>query len=314
MSIRSYQTGDEHAQARIYNTVAGPLPSFKPSTPEEIARRYQPADPDSTTRYYAIENGDVVGYVAFGSNCRVSYPWCLPGAESYQEPLLETMLAAMKERGLPEAWAAYRGDWIPVLNFLREHGFHDKQTMINYVAEVSRLPALDLVPSNRRVVPLKRQDLPRLVELGSDLFARSRRASGRAILLEQSFLQFPRHDLCLERQRERRDSGSIPARRQRSFRRPDQDRRRHALFSSWRLRYRARAAQACDWPFFVRLRGSGRRRLDALGSARRTRRPIGPMTHIAAQAPSDAVSLCGWYDHFFQRQGSFPILSRRLTN
>ncbi|HEX3450128.1 MAG TPA: hypothetical protein VHS97_17875, partial [Isosphaeraceae bacterium] len=91
MSIRSYQTGDEHAQARIYNTVAGPLPSFKPSTPEEIARRYQPADADSTTRYYAIENGAVVGYVAFGSNGRVSYPWCLPGAESYQEPLLKTM-------------------------------------------------------------------------------------------------------------------------------------------------------------------------------------------------------------------------------
>ena len=34
------------------------------------------------------------------------------------------------------------------------------------------------------------------------------------------------------------------------------------------------------------------------------------LTHIAAQAPSDAVSLCEWYDRFFERQGSFPILSR----
>ena len=38
------------------------------------------------------------------------------------------------------------------------------------------------------------------------------------------------------------------------------------------------------------------------------------LTHIAAQAPSDAVSLCCWYDRFFQRQGSFPILSRRLSS
>src|SRR5262249_35756815 len=41
-------------------------------------------------------------------------------------------------------------------------------------------------------------------------------------------------------------------------------------------------------------------------------RPAG-LTHIAAQVPSDAPNLCGWYDRFFQRQGSFPILSRRLV-
>ena len=38
------------------------------------------------------------------------------------------------------------------------------------------------------------------------------------------------------------------------------------------------------------------------------------LTHIAAQAPSDAASLCSWYDRFFQRQGSFPILSRQLSS
>ena len=37
------------------------------------------------------------------------------------------------------------------------------------------------------------------------------------------------------------------------------------------------------------------------------------LTHLAAQAPSDAPILCAWYDRFFQRQGSFPILSRRLS-
>ncbi len=38
----------------------------------------------------------------------------------------------------------------------------------------------------------------------------------------------------------------------------------------------------------------------------------GPMrlTHLAAQAPSDAVALCAWYDRTFQRQGAFPIMAR----
>ena len=39
MQIRSYQPGDELAQARIYNVAAGSLPGFKPAKPEEIARR-----------------------------------------------------------------------------------------------------------------------------------------------------------------------------------------------------------------------------------------------------------------------------------
>ena len=141
MPIRSYQTGDEHAQSEIYNAVAGSLPGFKPSTAAEIARRYQGADPDPESRYFAVENGEVVGYAVFGPNGRISYPWCLPGAEAYREPLLETVLAEMRNRGIAEAWAAYRGDWSPVLDFLREHDFIEKRTMINYVAELSLLPA-----------------------------------------------------------------------------------------------------------------------------------------------------------------------------
>ena len=38
------------------------------------------------------------------------------------------------------------------------------------------------------------------------------------------------------------------------------------------------------------------------------------LNHIAAQAPSDAPTLCAWYDRFFTRQGSFPILSRLLSS
>ena len=38
------------------------------------------------------------------------------------------------------------------------------------------------------------------------------------------------------------------------------------------------------------------------------------LNHLAAQAPSDASALCAWYDRHFERQSSFPILSRPLSN
>ncbi len=77
----------------------------------------------------------------------------------------------MPKRGLAEAWAAYRGDWFPVLDFLREHNFIEKRTMINYAAELSRLPTPERLPSNRLIEPLKQEDLPQLIALEPRLFA-----------------------------------------------------------------------------------------------------------------------------------------------
>jgi hypothetical protein len=312
MTIRSYQTGDEHAQARIYNTVAGPLPSFKPSTSEEIARRYQPGDPDSITRYYAIENGAVVGYAAFGSNGRVSYPWCLPGAASHQEPLLETMLAAMKERGLPEAWAAYRADWLPVLEFLRGHGFHDKQTIINYVAEASQLPSLDHVPSNRRIVPLERQDLPRLIELGSNLFGGVDVPALERFYWRNPFYSFSDTLFAWKDSGNDEILGAFLLVVSERFADPTKI---DAAMPCFRL-----GAFGTESERHKRVTGlfscvfadeaEGDRMLSAALAALKG---LSGLTHIAAQAPSTSTSLCAWYDRYFQRQGSFPILSRRLS-
>src|SRR5205823_8591374 len=41
-------------------------------------------------------------------------------------------------------------------------------------------------------------------------------------------------------------------------------------------------------------------------------RPSG-LSLIAAQAASDVPGLCDWYDRYFKRQGSFPMLARRLA-
>ncbi len=171
MDIRTYQPGDEQAQAEIYNAVAGSLPGFKPSSAAEIARRHAGADLDPGTRYYAVDHGQVVGYAVFGANGRVSAPWCLPGAEAYREPLLGAVLTGMRQRGLAEAWAAYRGDWHPVLELLREHGFTLKRSMVNYVADVSRLPAPTPLPSNRRIDQVQREHIPQLIGLEPGLFA-----------------------------------------------------------------------------------------------------------------------------------------------
>ena len=111
-----------------------------------------------------------MGYAVFGSNGRVSYPWCLPGSEAVREPLLDAVLAEMTKRGLPQAWAAYRGDWSPVLDFLRQHDFTEIRTMINYVADLSRLPSQNPLPSNRLVARLEPEDLPQLIALAPDLF------------------------------------------------------------------------------------------------------------------------------------------------
>ena len=140
MRIRTYQPGDEQAQAHIYNSAAGSLPAFKPATPEEIARRSQGADADPGARFYAVADGEILGYGVFCANGRISYPWCLAGAEPVRDPLLEAVLAEMKRRDMPEAWAAYRADWSGVLDFFRSRGFDEKRQMINYLAEVSRLP------------------------------------------------------------------------------------------------------------------------------------------------------------------------------
>src|SRR5436305_14329018 len=111
MQLRTYQPGDEAIQAEIYNAAAGALPKFKPATAEEVGRRCRASDYDPGNRFYAEDGGRVVGYGSFNPDGRVSYPWCRPGSEAAARPLFERVLQAMTERGIPLAYAAYRGDW-----------------------------------------------------------------------------------------------------------------------------------------------------------------------------------------------------------
>lgn len=310
MQVRSYQPGDEVAQARIFNAAAATLPAFKPATADEVARRYRTTDADPSSRFYAVDEttGAVVGYALFNPNGRLNYPWCLPGFEAAREPLLAAVLEAMTHRGFAEAWAAYRADWSPVLAFFQEHGFEPTREMVNFVAEIAALPNTE-VPPGLVLAPLDRDDLPRLLDLGHGLFDDDpdrlgvyfwenpyfgpdslfaiRADQGRGALvgaalaiasagyadptkLDAAMPCFRLGALGTERERHKRVNGMISC-----------------IFA--------------DETIGEALVAEAARRFKAAG-----------LTHAAAQTPSDRRDLVAFHSRLFQRQGAFPIVARRL--
>jgi hypothetical protein len=313
MPIRSYQPGDEHAQARIYNAAAGSLPGFKPATADEINRRSRSADPDPHSRLYATENGNVVGYAVFGSNGRISYPWCLPGSEALREPLLDAALAEMRARALPEAWAAYRGDWTPVLEFLRQHDFKSTRTMINYVADLSRIRTRSDHRADRLVARLEREDLPHLISLAPDLFHDTDRAELERFYWHNPFYDFPESFFALKDRGSGEILGAYLLVASDRFADPTKIDSampcfRLGAFGTERERHkRVNGLFACV--FANESEGEL-----LLASAIQRQATDSGLTHLAAQAPSDSAALCAWYDRSFTRQGSFPIVSRQLSS
>jgi hypothetical protein len=311
MRIRPYQPGDEQAQARIYNEAAGALPAFKPASPEEIERRYRAGDADVGARFYA-EDDQVVGYAVCCPSGRISYPWCLPGAESARGPLLECVLGELSRRGLPEAWAAYRADWSPVLEFLRSNGFDEKRQMINYIADLSRLPSCGELPDNRLIEPLGREAASHLVALAPGLFSGVEPRSLEAFFWEHPSYDFSESFFALKERGSDRvlgagllvisDQFADPARID-----PAMPCFRLGAFGTERERHkRVNGLFSCVFadPAEADL-------LLAAPAWDRARRA--GLTHVAAQAPSDAITICGYYDRVFQRQGAFPILARPVA-
>jgi hypothetical protein len=306
MHLRHYRPGDEHAQAAVFNAAAASLPAFKPATAEEIVRRYRSADPDPTTKVYAVEEDRIVGYAVFSGSGRISYPWCLPNNEQARVPLLEAVLSGLRARGRQRAWAAYRGDWRPVLAFLMEHGFSKTREMVNYVAEVERLPRRRHL-EGQAIASFTRPDVEALRGL-STMFA-----DESTDLLGQFFFE------------------NLYFRPSSLYTLKDQ----HGLLLGLGItivdsRYADPTKLDAAMPCF---------RLGALGTENERHKRVNGMfscvfgseaaaeallaeaagrlaqsglSHVAAQAPSDQPELCAFYDRYFQRQGAFPILTRQL--
>ncbi len=280
--------------------------------PKRLAGATRGGDTDPESRYYAVENGEVVGYAVFGSNGRISYPWCLPGAETLRQSLLETMLLEMRKRGIPEAWTAYRANWSSVHEFLHQHEFTEKRQMINYVAEFEQLPAEDRLPANRVVEHLTcGGSASRLIAIANGLLAGSDPRTLEEFYWDHPLYNF-RESLFVVKNSDNGEilgvsvlvvndqfadptkvDAAMPCFRLGAF---GTERERHK---------RVNGLFSC---VFVD-ETEGERLLSA---ALRTQTNHSGPTVIAAQVPSDAPALRAWYDRFFQRQGSFPIWSRPL--
>lgn len=169
VNIRPFQSGDERTQAALFNAAAFALPGFKPATEDEVKRRTRARGFDPANRFYAEENGQVVGYcVLEPGQGRISYPWTKKGFESAAEPLFDAALQAARDRGLTSLFAAYRRDWAPVLEFFEKRGFSKTREYVNYATSPLDLPTV----ANRGGLPLRRlqqSDIPALAEMGRGL-------------------------------------------------------------------------------------------------------------------------------------------------
>jgi hypothetical protein len=312
MEIRTYKAGDDVAQVSIYNEAAGDLPKFKAATLDEVRRRARAADHDPSTRFIALESGRPVAYAGFHVNGRVSYPWFRKGREAAAQPLFERVLQAMKQRGLPRAFAAYRGDWPTQQEFFRKNGFELRREMVNFVLDIVDMPTPMSRPSSA-IGPATPADIPAILAMGTNVL----RVSDGAALEQHLFHNpyFPADSVFVLRNR----TGETPLAvgvtiANAAYADPMQV---DAAMPCFRLGAFGTEGMSCKringlFSFLAADMASAHPlALDLLGYAAYRLRDTEVET-FAVQVPSDAGHLLRFYKQYFQRQASFPILERTL--
>jgi hypothetical protein len=312
MAIRTFQPGDEIAQVSIYNEASADLPKFKAATLEDVRRRRHAPDFDASARFYAEENGSVVGYAHFLANGRANYPWCRKGHEQHAGPLFEAVINAMRQRGMKKAFAAYRADWAPQSAFFLEHGFEKKRDMVNFVLDLAEMPTPAARPHSP-IAPLEASEIKYAFELVSGDIGASTAEELEQHLLHNKY--FPASSCFLVRDRNdgkpsavgvliensayadpyKVDSG-MPCFRLGAFGTEGmQVKRINGMFS-----FLARPSSSVNM-LGLELLSQAARRLDSSNVAT-----------VAAQVPSDLAHLHRFYQQYFRRQGSFPVYERSL--
>jgi len=310
VNIRSYKPGDETAQVAIYNAAAAEWPKFKAATVEEIRRRYAAADFDPATRFYAEEGGKVVGYCGYHANGRISFPFTLNGSEAAAEPLFQAAIDAMKARGIPSAFAAYRGDWPVAKEFFQGHGFRLVREMVNFIIDIVEMPTPAARPS-LPFSPLKREDVPGIFELAPEALRARSAAELEKHLFENPF--FSPEALFVLRGR----SGGTPAAVGLLLDSPDYADPRQIDPNNPCFRLGAFGSEMMSavkvkgmFSFLCRPgRDVSSLALDLMGHAA-FRLEDSSTASLAGQVPSDVPHLLRFYQQHFRRQGSFPIYER----
>lgn len=313
MTIRTFKPGDESTQAGLFNVAANALPGFKPATADEVKRRTRGRGFDPTARFYAEENGQVVGYcVLEPEQGRISYPWCKKGHEATAGPLFEAALQSARDRGLTKLFAAYRRDWEPVLRFLADRGFAHARDVINYWTDPLDLPT-QVIRSRLPISRLRREDLPAIAAMGKGVI----RLPGDK--LEAYFFAnpyFPAEAFFALRDRESEAPVAVgiglemgtyadvkkidplaPCFRLGAFGTEGLNAKRvNGLFS-----------------FLVADPAETLTAGSALLTEASQEMTEGTVSSLAAQCPSDAAHLVAFYARYFKEHGRFPVLEKPLV-
>lgn len=314
MNIRPFKPGDEFEQLKIYNTAAAALPRFKAAAILDIQRRTTASDFDPATRFYAVENGRVVGYCTFQSNGRVGYPWCLPGFESAAEPLFTHTLQAMKQHGIGRVFSAYRKDWREVNDFFQKSNFVLAREMVNFVMGFENMPT----PSARlssNITPAKVDDFPAIFALDPSVFRVSSAEALKLALWDNPW--FKPESLYVMRNKV--DGAPLAAGIFITNAAYADPRSVDAGMPCFRL-----GAFGTEGMTTKRIKGlfsfvSKPDRnifsvgMDMLGYAIRMLKDDDEITSYGAQVASDASALLAFYQKSFERQGSFPVYERELS-
>jgi hypothetical protein len=312
VNIRTYQPGDEDAQAAIFNAVCGGWSGFKPAQAADVRKRTRVRGFDPSTRLYAEEDGKIVGYCSFNVDGRISCPWCLPGHGGQAEPLFAAAIAGLKSRGGRRAYAAYHRDWPVPAHFFAAHGMPKVRDMVNFYQELTDMPTMVTKPG-APISPFEPGDLPALHAMGADLWHGMTQTELWRHLLENPY--FPPESLFVIRSRTDRTplaiailienpafvdpkqtDASQPCFRLGAFGAEwGQPKRVNGLFSFVAAKDRSAFAFAMD------LMGHAAAKLDGSSAS-----------VVAAQVPSDVPHLLMFYQSHFRRQGSFPVYEKTL--
>lgn len=311
MNIRTFQPGDEVTQASLFNVSAYSLPGFKPATADDVKKRTRGRHFDPTSRFYAEDGGQVVGYcVLEPEQGRVSYPWCKKGFEASAEPLFEAALQSARERGLTNVFAAYRRDWQPVLQFLTDRGFAVAREVINYWADPLDLPTMvnrSKLPINR----LRREDIPALAAMGKGIIRLTAEELEEYVFANpyfpaEAFLVLRAPDetpkaICVGL-----ESGTYA-----DVKKVDPLAPCFRLGAFGTEGYNTKRVNG----LFSFLVADPREALTAglaLLSEASQEMTEGTVNALAAQCPSDATHLLNFYTRYFKEHGRFPMLEKQL--
>jgi hypothetical protein len=313
MNIRSFQPGDEASQVEIYNMAAAAFPKFKPATVQEVQRRVRSRDFDPEQRFYAVVDQRVVGYGVLNVNGRVSYPWCLPGFEHAAQPLFTRLLEEAKKRNFAKVFAAYRGDWPVVHDFLVRQGMARAREVVNFFAEFLEMPTPSARASSA-ISPLVPADVPALLELMPGALRVTRAEDLHDHLFKNPYFTSDALFALRNRDGEVMAAGivvyspnyadphavdaAMPCFRLGAFGTERMQTKRLKGLFSFLARPDARLASLA---------------MDLMAHAAYRMRDNDDVTGLAGQAATDAPDLVAFFERNFKRQGSFPVFEMAVT-